>query len=164
MDKSEELENARAGYQVAVALWSHLGRLVWSEYNAMLVVNGIVVAAVGITVEGKLPFPTVGLSIVGLVLCALWFQLLRRGTQHYQPYVAAARELEDKYLGDHVTVISRGNRFAQHEEVTYEIDGKPITLRMPWLGGLASTKVTDSLVIALFAVVYSVMLIQALLS
>jgi hypothetical protein len=33
----------------------------------MLVVNAIVVAAVGITVEGELPFPTGGLSIVGLV-------------------------------------------------------------------------------------------------
>jgi hypothetical protein len=162
----EEMENVRVGYQVAVNLWWYFGDLVWAKHNAMLVVNSVVAAAIGIALTSgqSLVILTVGLSVIGLILCALWFQLVKRGLDYLSPYIASARELEE-YLGDPVEIISRGNKFNAHEEVTYQIigaDGEPFTAQMSVWGRLLRTGPASYLVIAAFAVVYVLMLIQAL--
>jgi len=161
---SESMENARVGYQVALNFVWYLGDLVWAKYNAMLVVNGIIIAAIGIGLTGQQPLPilAVGLPVVGLILCALWFQLVRRGVDHMSSYMAAARELEDEYLSNQVRVLSRGNDFGAGKEVTYQIGGKRSTIRMSVLGRLMRTGPASFLVIAVFAIVYVLMLIEAL--
>jgi hypothetical protein len=164
----EEMENVRIGYQVAVNLWWYLGDLVWAKYNAMLVVNGIVAAAIGIGLTSQQPAPilTIGLSVVGLVLCVLWFQLVELGFGLFVPYIAAARELEEKYL-DRVKVVSRGTEVVQGKSMNYEIEkgGEPITLsvQLTDIARKAETQKTAKLVIAVFAAAYVIMLIQALI-
>jgi len=160
----EEMENVRVGYQVAINFVWYLGEMVWAKYNAMLVVNSVVIAAIGIglTSQQSLPILTVGLSVVGLILCILWFQLVKRGVDQLSSYMAAARELEDEYLANRVRVISRGNDFAAGKQVTYQIGGKSKTIRMSSWGRLMRTQAASYLVIAVFAVVYALMLIQAL--
>ena len=37
--RSQQLENARVGYQVATSLWSYEVGLIWSKFNALLVAN-----------------------------------------------------------------------------------------------------------------------------
>jgi hypothetical protein len=161
----EEMESIRVGYQVATNLWWYLGDLVWAEYNAMLVVNSVVVAAIGIGLTSQQPLPllTVGLPAIGLVLCALWAQLLARGTAHYLPYLAAARELEDEYLGNRVRVISRANEFNEGQKVVYRIGGQPRTLRMSFWSRILPTRRTAYVVISVFSAMYVLLLVQSLL-
>ena len=49
LSKQPDLDNARVGYQVAVSLWIHEGELIWSKFNALLVANSIILAAIGVT-------------------------------------------------------------------------------------------------------------------
>src|SRR5690349_10694594 len=69
------------GYQAAVALWIYEGNLIWSKFNALLVANSIVLAVFGLSLgSSRLPQPfTIGLPIAGIILCAAWAILTKRG-------------------------------------------------------------------------------------
>jgi len=84
-------ENARIGYQAAVDLWIAEGEQIWARFNAMLVVNSIIVAVIGFALGGQrmLPVITVSLPIAGLVVCAVWYVLMKRDFE-YQAYVYIA--------------------------------------------------------------------------
>jgi hypothetical protein len=160
----DEMENIRVGYQVAVNLWIFFGELIWAKYNAMLVVNGIVAAAIGIVLTSTQPLAPsimVGLSIIGLILCTLWAQLLSRGRAYLDPYISAARELEDRYLGI-LSIIRRGNEFNAGKTVLYEIDGKSVSVGMGFPANKVRTGQASYLIIAVFALMYALMLAMAL--
>ena len=129
----------------------------------VIIIAIVVIAAIGIGLTGQQPLPilSVGLPVVGLILCALWFQLVRRGVDNMSSYMAAAQELEDEYLNSQVRVLSRGHDFGAGKEVTYQIGGKRSTIRMSVLGRQMQTGPASFLVIAVFAIVYVLMLIEA---
>lgn len=68
-------ENARVGYQVATSLWVYEGETLWSKFNALLVANSIILGSIGLsmTASSRLVLFSVGMPIVGIILCGLWF-------------------------------------------------------------------------------------------
>jgi hypothetical protein len=114
-------ENALAGYQVAISLWTSHGELGWARFNGMLVANSIIIAVIGLTFtsQQQLTAFMVLLSILGLLLCGVWFFLGRREAQYSDYFVLSARELEEKYLTP-LKTISRGGPFAEGQTVTIE--------------------------------------------
>ena len=155
-------ENARVGYQAAVDLWTYEGEQSWARFNVMMVANSIVIAVIGVALTSQSPLPvlTVVLPIVGLVLCAVWFLIMKRSFDYQTYYVLSARELEEHYLADPVKTVSRGGSFADGKPVSVEINGNLRTLRMSRWSRIVRAQWASYIVVGVFVVVYIMTLLQ----
>ncbi len=153
--------NARIGYQVAITLWAYEGQLVWSKFNAMLLANSIVLAVIGLAISSQreLPMFTIGMPIAGLIFCVLWFLITKRGFDNYTYWILSARELEEQHLTDVVKIVSRGGNVAEGKKIKLTINGKNKDYQMSWFGRLVRVEWASYLVIAVFAVMYIIILI-----
>ncbi|MBK6796468.1 MAG: hypothetical protein IPG76_06680 [Acidobacteria bacterium] len=117
------LENARIGYQAAINLWIYEGNVIWSRFAAMVSANTIVIATIGIIITSSTSknrlLLKLGLCAMGLVLCVTWAVLMRRGFQYFRFWLLSARELEDQYLGNSLSMLARVPRFADGEEIVF---------------------------------------------
>jgi hypothetical protein len=163
-DLQSRKENAIVGYQVAIDLWKNQENQGWSRFNLMLVVNGIIIAAIGLSGDqNSHAFFSKLLPIAGLLISIVWFFFLRREVAWSTYYALSARELEEKYLSDPVKTVSRGGRFQRGESVTIDIGDKPFELRMGRLGRIIREKAAADWIIAILAVLYVATIIQNLL-
>ncbi len=155
-------ENALIGYQMAISLWTYQGEGGWTTFNVMLVANSIVIAVIGFAITSERPLLvfTLVLPIVGLLLCGIWFVLMRRQTEYSDYYILCAREIEQKYLSDPVKTVSRGGLFGEGGTVTIEIDGESIQLRMSRWARILRAKTAANLVIVIFAFLYIATILQ----
>lgn len=159
-----QTEDARTGYQAAVDLWTYEGEQNWARFNVMLVANSIIIAVLGLTLtsQERLASMSIVLSIVGLILCAAWFVITKRGFDYQNYYVMSARELEERFLSNVIETASRGGTFAQGCPVSIQIDGKPKTLRMSRWSRIASAGRVSLIVVLVFAAVYVLSLLWAI--
>jgi len=166
LDNQERTENARVGYQAATMLWTYEGELVWSKFNAMLVANSIILAIIGliITSQRELPVFSIGMPIAGLILCLLWFLATKRGFDSYIYWILSARELEEQHLSDPVKTVCRGGDLADGRKIQLTINGKKKDYQMSWFGRLLRVEWVSYLVIALFAVMYILVMLHHLRS
>ena len=116
------LENARVGYEVAVALWTYQGDLNWNRFNAMLTSNGVIVSVIGYLLASgnELTLFAMALPIVGLVVCALWACFAARGFVYHKYWSSRARELEEAYLEPVVRTVSRARSLRKGGEVEFK--------------------------------------------
>lgn len=130
----------------------------------MLVANSIILAIIGLVVTSEHARLSISfvMSIVGLILCAAWFLITKRGFDYQDYYVKSARELEERFLGQVVKTASRGSIFAGGRPVTFELDGKPTTLQMSWSSRIASAGLISLIVLFLFTFVYVLALLQSI--
>jgi hypothetical protein len=157
-------ENALIGYQIAVKLWKNQENQGWARFNVMLVVNGIIIAAIGLADnQSSQSFLASLLPIAGLLICAVWFIFTRREVSYSVYYAMSARELEEKYLSDPVKTVSRGSLFAQGKVVTFEIDGEPTQLRMGTLARVLRERAIADWIIVILAILYVATIVQRLL-
>lgn len=73
-------ENARVGYQVAVNLWGTIVETSWSRFNAMVVANSIIIGILGLILSNEkinLYVFVIVVSLIGFILCVLWYFLMR---------------------------------------------------------------------------------------
>jgi len=160
--QDNNLENARVGYQVAVNLWTYEGETLWSKFNAMLVANGIFLAAISLfmTASNRPVFsillPCV-MSSVGIILCVFWFLLTKRGFEYHDYWVFSAREIERQYFKSLIQTVSRGERFADGQEVQFV--GEKKALKMSNLSWLVPAKCAAYVIIGLFIFLYLTILI-----
>ena len=158
---SEEHADAQIGYQAAIALMTYDGGLIWSKFNAMLVANGFVLAIAGVTASAPTA-PTAlqkAIAAGGLVLCLLWANLTSRGFDNYVYWIQSARELEDLQLASPVRTLSRGAAFAGGMSVELSIGGVVTSRRMSAASRLLTARWNAYLIIAVFAVLYVVVLV-----
>jgi hypothetical protein len=151
-----ELENARIGYQVAIGLVTDLNSAIWSIFNAMLVAHSIVVAGLTLILTSQFSssaFRTI-LSMVGLILCLVWFVTVKRHRDYRAYYLMTAREIEEQYFGRIVTTLSRGGEFANGKPTTLKIGGKKYVTRLSFWSRLANAESASNLIIIIFAVIY----------
>lgn len=149
-------ENALIGYQMAISIFIYQGEQAWTRFNIMLFANSIVIAVIGLAITSnpqQVVFARL-LSIVGLLLCGIWFVLMQREAKYSDYYILSARELEEKYLSDPVKTVSRGGVLAEGAPVTIEIGGAPKELRMNRLARILRAKNAGMLVIIILALVY----------
>jgi len=149
------LENARVGYQAAISLVAYEGNLVWARYELMLVAHTIILTATGLASSTPAPAKTValmGLPLVGLVLCLVWWLVNDIGFRYFFYWLFSARELEESYLYP-VKTVSRGTPFTHGELVPVVIAGKE---RLLPLGRSDRVKIVQAskVVIVLVALLY----------
>lgn len=97
--KNEKLENARIKYQTAINIFNSEGQIQWGRYNAMLVVNSLLLTLTGILSKNDFQIPVLIVEIapiVGLVFCYLWFKMTKNGFYWINHWISEARKLEDQ--------------------------------------------------------------------
>ena len=134
-DGVETLENARVGYQVAADLQTSEQETLWSKFNTLVLANSIILASIGLCMTASrtsrdLILFSIMLSFVGMVLCFLWFSIMKRGFEYHNYWLFSARELEEQYLSHPVQTFSRGEKFADGKEIKIGIGGITRPLQM----------------------------------
>lgn len=147
----QEIENIRIGYRVAVQLWTYEGSAAWNRFSVILVANSILVGIAGSALaDNAVSGWTLSFPAAGLVLCFLWWTILRRGMGYQFHYTRSARCLE-KLLEGPLGTVSEGEKFGDAYPVQY--DDRPGRIyQMPFLGQL-KMRHSAALVIAVFFVV-----------
>lgn len=95
-------QDARIGYQAAIALWVSESGLVWNRLGAMIVANTIILTLIGIgmTAETRLPLVLLlPLCGAGIILCILWLLMTARGYDYLLHYRVSAEDLEKELQG-----------------------------------------------------------------
>lgn len=152
MDK----ENALIGYQVAVSLWGGHATEVAARFNVMVVVNSVLIAAMGLASTASRPMPLFSIVTpwLGILLCVLWYLLVRRDAEFTDYYMLSARELEEHYLAPQVKTLSRGGSLAEGKLVTLTLPGTLASLRLTASARVLRVKHSVYAVILLFAIFY----------
>lgn len=107
-----DLENARSGYQAAVALWVHEGQGIWSKFTGMVYAHTILILTISAILTSNkaddLCLVRVILCILGLLICIAWMIITARSFVYHDYYVKSAREIENLYLESEVKTVVRG--------------------------------------------------------
>lgn len=159
-----ELENARVGYSNAIALLAFEGTLVWARYGLMVLVHTIILTAIGLTSGTPQParaVTLVGLSLVGLVLCVVWWLVNDLGFRYFLYYLFSARELEERYLSP-VRTLSKVI-FLEHGKMeTISLEGENY---LPTIKGVGRSRMVraSNVVIVLIGTLYLALVTMLLL-
>jgi hypothetical protein len=153
------LRSIEVGYQKAIDLWMHEGRLFWMEFNIMLLIN-VLIVTLAYNKQYAIS-PSFMSPAVGLVVCFVWIAMMQRTRAYFTYWAFSARELEDKLSGADIKTVCRGALFGEGKRVQFELDQGSQTLRMSWMGRIRTKHL--SLFIALaFLWVHGFTLIKAI--
>jgi len=161
----EQAENARVGYEAAIQMWYYYGEVLWQKYNALLVANSIVIAAIGFVSIGQDTFSALSLilPVLGLILCATWFLIAVRGVAYHMYFMHSAREIEEEYLANEVKSLARGKLYGDGKWIKLRLGGEPKCChQMSRWARLAKTRTLSYIVILMFALIYLVFLASSL--
>jgi len=150
-------EEARIGYQTAVALVSLVSQEIYSRYNAMLTANSIIIAVIGWSLTSGRSMPSffvMLMPIAGLALCVLWFLFVNHGVYWQHLFRERAIMLEKDYFSETFSLISLVVTESRH----YPNETKS---QVPQLVRWFPFHRTSRLVIAVFFVIYVAMLSYA---
>jgi hypothetical protein len=157
--------NVVAAYEAAISLWTYEGQMIWARYNAMLIANSVVLAAIGLTAGNQdtaLVFRA-GLPVAGILLCLLWWSLLARGFDYYAYWILSARELEELYLAPDARTVSRGAAFAAGRPVYFKRGDQEVPHQLSRASRLLRVRHNSHIVLLVFAVLYVLSFFQAVL-
>ena len=157
------IEDVRSGYNAAINLWIYEGQTAWARFNVMLVAHSIILALLGFsTTNANAPLTSLVLPVMGILLCLAWWLLMKRAFDYYFYWIWSARELEARFPSNVVKTVSRGGTFAAGKPVTLNFDDKDHVLQMSWFSRSITVKAISQFVILVFAVVYLIVLLQAI--
>jgi hypothetical protein len=155
-------DDVRAGYEVAVELMVSEAEMLWSKFNALLVINTILLGTSSLNIFGPNQASPLGRLVsgavapfVGVILCVLWWLLMDRSFSRFDYWIHSARELEERMAGP-ITTLTRGAEFAQGCEVTFKLADGNRRLRMTWSGRVSTVRAAQRAAVVLFAAVYVV--------
>ena len=163
--QDSEIEDIRLGYQAAIDLLVYEGELIWARFNAMLVANTIIITIIGFSISSSRPLSVilVGMPILGMVLCGMWFFLTKRGFDYYKYWVFSARELEERLGSNFVRTVSRGAEFSSGRPVLFKLKGGDVSFQMSWAARRADVQRISLLSLVMFFLIYVIYLIQVAL-
>ena len=154
-----ERENARIGYQAAISLATFEGNIIWQRYGSMLLIHTIILSAVGLASNASPSARNVlwlGLSLIGLVLCVVWWIVNDIGFRYFFAWMFSARELEERYLAPVLTV-SLAFPVAGEAEPSAMVGGRRLPLRITQHDRRRVVG-ASRLIIIIFAVLYAAVL------
>ena len=125
-------EKYKIGYSGAISMTSVESTIIWSAFRTLIGANALLVTFVGAAMKlypDKLWLPIV-MSLVGIVVCILWFLTLTRQFSYCNYWIAWAKYLEKKTLAPDVEMFEKGKSYGEGAEV--EIGEQ--NMRMPWFG------------------------------
>jgi hypothetical protein len=154
----DNMENIRIGYQVASSHWIAGSDQFGSRFNAMLTVNSIFIAVIGVGLSIPQRVVAMSLSIMGLIVCIIWTLWMKRDLKYLKYLRLTTCEIEENYLSP-VKTISRGNEFTEGEKV--KIQGvKPF--QMSGTDRLFRHRVYCYAIVLVFVTFYIAMLVVSL--
>ncbi len=102
--------DAEIAVQLSVNLYMYEGNLIWSRFNAMLVLHGIVIAATAqlitaivdksstTTAIPLLRVAAIILACVGIASCIAWQALMTRGFAYHDQFLKRAQDIAIKHF------------------------------------------------------------------
>ena len=152
-------ESVPAGYEQAISLKIYEGELVWSRSQAMLVINTILIATIGVFLNTTTPNDTVliTLAVCGFLFCIVWLESSIRGFAFNKFWSYSARDLEEQSKS--VKLLTRGAKFKNNEVVEFKFkgsDGLRFRYQRPWLGRFLKTDIGTYILITIFIFLYLV--------
>jgi len=142
-------ENARSGFDAAVALWTSEGDIIWSKFAGMMAAHAILIAAIGLafsTESRDLRILVVALAMLGVFLGVAWLLITSRSFAFQKYWILSARELEQKWLKP-VSFIARGEKLADGLQVEFETTPTK-TMSAPCLGRWKVQKLMYAAIVA----------------
>ena len=133
MFKRVDKEIVIAGYENAINLWIYSSQEVWARFNIMLSANAIIIAALVLLIIERpcsMPYFQIALPLMGIILCICWGLLNQRNNDFANYYKDSAREIEEKYLADYISVVSRGCNYAEGDTVKLILGNEKKKLRI----------------------------------
>jgi len=152
----EQLENARAGYVVAINCAGFYVNAIWSIFNTMLGTNTAIFLTMGYVLITHQEYSIDVLAFlisIGIALCFIWFILVGQDIKFNEYYMNSARELEERYLFERVQTLSRGGEFAAGEKVYMTIDKKFTPFQLNRIQKIPAAFLAYS-IIAIFSIIY----------
>ncbi len=122
----------------------------------MLVANSVVVAGLSFVLinQGSSFYLKIFLAIIGLIICLSWFLIAKRHRDYLAYYILSARELEEKFLGNNVTTLSRGGIYSNGKSVKLTINDAEINLRMSFWSRIVKGEIASYAIILVFVAIY----------
>lgn len=129
-------EAAKAGYDVAIRLTDKTARTVWSIYAGLIATNAFLVTIAGIFAVKGAPWSwgSVGIAVLGLWVCFVWYRTTARTMEYYRFYFAWARKLEELAFGETVQIVRDAADFGGdlgNSTVLKEKDGTALRMSIP---------------------------------
>jgi hypothetical protein len=95
---ADDLQKAMLGYETAIQLWAAEIQNRMSNYNAMLVANSLILAALGFSYQTISFFQPIRFFLAGLgvVLCIVWYMSEKRAIEKAIFGLYSATEIEGK--------------------------------------------------------------------
>ena len=102
----EDLENARVKYNAVLNLKASEGDIQWNRYNAMLVVNTIIIGFISFTYNKDFNFPIFFrilfwlIPLFGFLFSIVWYKMTERGFMWTRFWIDRAWEIETQINGE----------------------------------------------------------------
>lgn len=159
-DSTVDIDTVRIGYQIATDLRLSRSDETWSQFNAFVTANSIIVAAETLTASMQNLNTLISLvvPIFGIAVCLIWLVAHVRGMGFAVFYLLVAREIEEKYLRGDINIYSRGGDFSDGKPITLDIGGQKLTYRLNLLGRIFRGRPIAYLVILIFVSIHLVFL------
>jgi len=106
---NQNFDKAIVKYQIAVDKNISESEVLWNRFNAILVFNSILIAAIGLTYQDNILLPhliNIFLPIIGITSCVIWFFVTYRGFRSIYQWIECAREIEDKHLKEDTLILN----------------------------------------------------------
>lgn len=139
-------ENARIKYSAVLSLKASEGEIQWNRYNAMLVVNTLIIGFIGFSYNEKYAYSFLirGLlfftPLLGILLCIMWHKMTDRGFMWTKFWINKAYEIENE-IESNINPVQDGRRL---QEIT----------------GEGVTKQFSLLIIIIFMLVYVILFLD----
>ncbi len=140
-------DNQKSEYEISVNMRISESQIQWERFNAMLVINTILIGFIGFTysTEFKIPiFIQLFLSPMGIVLSLLWMRMTNRGFMWTKFWTDEARIIEEKNKEQIIKPFKEGKIHKETNEV------------------LVNTQLASKIIIYMFIVFYLLFFINKL--
>jgi hypothetical protein len=126
---SKKKDDIKIEYSGLLSLITYEGQLIWSVFSKLLAVNSFLIAfnVAIIKLFGNYIFIAIGISVLGLIICGIWFNMTKRMFSYYDFRFACLRECEKQLFTDNNCYIEKGKVFARGD--TVKIGEKPYSLK-----------------------------------
>lgn len=158
MSKKETIHLA---YQSALQMIAYQGQITWSSFNSILAANAFLIAAGVFVLRATIRngwIVGIVISVAGLVICLVWFFVLKRHFSYYAYYHAWARATEKLARHKHLQMITSGKSFASGALVQIP-NGGP--LQMQKVARVFRVQTLATLIVFIFGFLYFVLLVAS---
>ena len=148
----EDDEKNKIGYNAAIQMASSNGNMIWAAFGALIGANAVFVTLIGVVMKlyEDIDLLPILMSLLGIILCVIWFFTISRQFAYTEYWLIYARNLEKKTLAPQVDLLEKGKSYGEGKVIHLEEQH----IFMPWFGRVFKVKQLASAVIYLFLVLY----------